>query len=434
LTLESSNKLVKEMTNDLWGYSLNRWSDYFVQYYEANQDSWVGVGRFYEILSTNYAVGNIGESEIVLVNLDGTILAHPDHKLVGGKIKRHLLLQGREIYSNGELIGVLFPHTYFESQFWILQQNFNRSTVAATIKGVCLTSLFAMLLGLAMSRGMVMPLKEFIAKIGRMTRKGKLDEQLPIYDDDEIGELARSFNKLAEEIESNVAIRQQMFADISHELKTPLTVLATKLESALERNKSLDSVEIAVLYDEVIRLRSIVNELQDLSKIEVGQMALERTMVDFKSFFGEFLMLMQAEAQDREIDLEVDIAEDTPYCYADPYRLKQIVLNLVNNALRYNKKGGIVKVQTYKEGDYFVLVVADNGIGISSEDLPYIFQRFYRADKSRSYESTSSGLGLAITKGFIEAHGGSIAVQSQLEKGTIFTVKLPVYKEEAGNE
>jgi len=96
LTLESSNKLVKEMTNDLWGYSLNRWSDYFVQYYEANQDSWVGVGRFYEILSTNYAVGNIGESEIVLVNLDGTILAHPDHKLVGGKIKRHLLLQGRE--------------------------------------------------------------------------------------------------------------------------------------------------------------------------------------------------------------------------------------------------------------------------------------------------------------------------------------------------
>jgi len=112
----------------------------------------------------------------------------------------------------------------------------------------------------------------------------------------------------------------------------------------------------------------------------------------------------------------------------------QIVLNLVNNALRYNKKGGIVKVQTYKEGDYFVLVVADNGIGISSEDLPYIFQRFYRADKSRSYESTSSGLGLAITKGFIEAHGGSIAVQSQLEKGTIFTVKLPVYKEEAGNE
>jgi len=429
LIFESSNKSFERLTDDLWGYSLNKWSDYFVQYYEANNNEWTGVDYFYDVLSQNASLGDVGDTQVVLVNMEGRVLAHPQHKMVGTTLNHALLSQGRVLYANQEAVGILFPNTYLESRFWGLQQQFNESNRWATMKGICITSLFAMFLGLAISRGIVLPLQDFIVRVSKMAKTGKMDQQLPIYYDDELGELARTFNQLAEEVETNRSARQQMFADISHELKTPLTVLATKLESALEHNKKLDSVEIAVLYDEVIRLKSMVNELQDLSKLEVGQVALERTLINFAMFFDEFLMLLQAEAQDRGILLEVEIPKDLPYCYADPNRLKQIVLNLVNNALRYTPDGGIVKVAANATEEQFHFVVEDNGIGIGEEDLPYIFQRFYRADKSRS-RAGGTGLGLAITKGYVEAHGGEISVKSKLGEGTVFEVWLPLYKEE----
>ena len=434
LAVEATTKSFDDFTNDLWQHSIAAQSKYYTDYYINNNQSWQGVenvARYsYPISNSSQRFLDITSINVILTNPDGEILLHPDMNMIGGHISPNLLNYGSALtLPKGEVIGYIFPDAYFDSRFWYLEQNFSNQVLSAIIRGIALTSIFAMLLGIALSKTIVTPLKDLIRAVSQMS-KGNFNEQLPVYSDDELGELSRSFNTMAEEIEKETTIRQQMFADISHELKTPLTVLATKLETSLEHNKPLATEDTAALYDEVIRLKSMVGEMQDLSRLEAKQAVLNKTLIDFGSFFSEFLTLVEAEAEDRKIDFQVTIVPGTDYCYADPYRLKQIVLNLVNNGLRYTQEHGKVELKVESDDKNFIITVTDNGMGISEEDLPYIFQRFYRAEKSRERSSGGSGLGLAITKGFVEAHGGTITVQSTLGEGSSFKVTLPLYREE----
>lgn len=434
LAVEATTNSFEDFTKDLWQYRIAAQSKYYSDYYIANGNSWQGVQEINNynsnVSSSNQRFLDITSVDVILTDTEGEILIHPDKDMNGGHISPNLLSYGNALtLNNGEIIGYIFPDAYFNSRFWYLEQTFSRRVLIATVRGIILTSIFAVLLGIALSKTIVTPLKELIRAVSQMS-KGNFNEQLPIYSDDELGELSRSFNAMAEEIDNETTIRQQMFADISHELKTPLTVLATKLETSLERNKPLDTVDVAALYDEVIRLKSMVGEMQDLSRLEANQAVLNKTLIDFRSFFGEFLMLIEAEAEDRKIDFQISFAPTLDYCYADPYRLKQIVLNLVNNALRYTQEGGRVELKVESDEENFIITVTDNGMGIAPEDLPYIFQRFYRAEKSRERSGGGSGLGLAITKGFIEAHGGTISVQSTFGQGSSFRVTLPLYREE----
>ena len=433
LAVEATTNSFDDFTRDLWQYRISTQSKYYLDYYVTNGYSWDGVE-----LAGNQQ-NNTGQSQrflditsvgVILTDTDGKILVHPERGMVGGHISQNLLPYGNALtLTDDETIGYIFPDAYFNSRFWYLEQSFSHRVLVAIVRGIILTSIFAVLLGVALSKTIVTPLKELISAVSQMS-KGDFNKQLPVYSDDELGELSRSFNAMAEEIDNETSIRQQMFADISHELKTPLTVLATKLETSLERNKPLDTVDVAALYDEVIRLKSMVGEMQDLSRLEAKQTVLNKTLIDFETFFGEFLVLIEAEAEDRKINFQVNIAPGVAYCYADPYRLKQIVLNLVNNALRYTPEGGTVELKVESDDKDFIITVTDTGMGIAPEDLPYIFQRFYRAEKSRERSRGGSGLGLAITKGFIEAHGGSISVESTLGKGSSFLAKLPLYREE----
>lgn len=434
LAVEATTKSFDDFTTDLWERNIAAQSKYYYDYYINNNQSWEGVqniDRFaYHISNSSQKYLDITTVNVILTDTDGEILLHPDIDMIGGHISTNLLNYGSAlVLPKGEIIGYIFPDAYFDSRFWYLEQNFSNQVLYAIIRGIVLTSIFAVLLGIALSKTIVTPLKELIRAVSQMS-KGNFNEQLPVYSDDELGELSRSFNTMAEEIEKETTIRQQMFADISHELKTPLTVLATKLETSLEHNKPLATEDTAALYDEVIRLKSMVGEMQDLSRLEAKQTVLNKTLIDFRSFFSEFLTLIEAEAEDRKIDFQVEIAPSTDYCYADPYRLKQIVLNLVNNGLRYTQENGKVELKVESDEENFIITVTDNGMGISKEDLPYIFQRFYRAEKSRERSSGGSGLGLAITKGFIEAHGGTISVESTLGEGSSFKVTLPLYREE----
>ena len=434
LAVEATTKSFDDFTTDLWEHNIAAQSKYYYDYYINNNQSWDGVqniARFaYHISNSSQKYLDITTVNVILTDTDGEILLHPDIDMIGGHISTNLLNYGSAlVLPKGEIIGYIFPDAYFDSRFWYLEQNFSNQVLYAIIRGIVLTSIFAVLLGIALSKTIVTPLKELIRAVSQMS-KGNFNEQLPVYSDDELGELSRSFNTMAEEIEKETTIRQQMFADISHELKTPLTVLATKLETSLEHNKPLATEDTAALYDEVIRLKSMVGEMQDLSRLEAKQTVLNKTLIDFRSFFSEFLTLIEAEAEDRKIDFQVEIAPSTDYCYADPYRLKQIVLNLVNNGLRYTQENGKVELKVESDEENFIITVTDNGMGISKEDLPYIFQRFYRAEKSRERSSGGSGLGLAITKGFIEAHGGTISVESTLGEGSSFKVTLPLYREE----
>ena len=421
LCIENINDALDEYLYETHEVMLNDWARTFVTYYTYNGNNWDGV-------ETLGHVAELKQSGVVLSNLNGRILYHYDDTYIGRQVPQEIYSRGYILRVDNQVIGILYPAALFSDTFMQLEQNFVKSTMGAVAKGAFFTSLFAIIIGMALSIHIVHPVRELTRAAKRMA-KGNFEEPLPIYSTDEIGDLSRSFNTMAQEIEHGIEMRKQMMADTSHELRTPLTVLASKLEFTLEQNKPLETEEIVVLYDEVIRLKGLVNELQDLSKLEAGHTVLDKTLIKFADYFEDFAVLLDAEAESRNLTLEVDLKEAPEYCYADSKRLKQIVLNLVNNAFRYTPEGGTVTIIAKEQNGDFLFSVQDTGMGIAPEDVNKIFDRFYRTDRSRDRESGGSGLGLAITKALVDAHGGWIKVESQLNKGTTFTIMLPGWKD-----
>ena len=421
LCIENINDALDEYLYETHEVLLNAWAHTFVAYYTYNGNNWDGVENLGH-------VAELKQSGVVLSNLNGRILYHYDDTYIGRQVPQEIYSRGYILRGDNQVIGILYPAALFSDTFMQLEQNFVKSTMGAVAKGAFFTSLFAIIIGMALSIHIVHPVRELTRAAKRMA-KGNFEEPLPIYSTDEIGDLSRSFNTMAQEIEHGIEMREQMMADTSHELRTPLTVLASKLEFSLEQNKPLETEEIVVLYDEVIRLKGLVNELQDLSKLEAGHAVLDKTLIKFADYFEDFAVLLDAEAESRNMTLEVNLKEAPEYCYADPKRLKQIVLNLVNNAFRYTPEGGTVTIVAKEQNGDFLFSVQDTGMGIAPEDVNKIFDRFYRTDRSRDRESGGSGLGLAITKALVDAHGGWIKVESQLNKGTTFNIMLPGWKD-----
>ena len=421
LCIENINDALDEYLYETHEVMLNDWARTFVAYYTYNGNNWDGVENLGH-------VAELKQSGVVLSNLNGRVLYHYDDAYIGRQVPQEIYSRGYILRVDNQVIGILYPAALFSDTFMQLEQNFVKSTMVAVVKGAFFTSLFAIIIGMALSIHIVHPVRELTRAAKRMA-KGNFEEPLPIYSTDEIGDLSRSFNTMAQEIEHGIEMRKQMMADTSHELRTPLTVLASKLEFSLEQNKPLETEEIVVLYDEVIRLKGLVNELQDLSKLEAGHTVLDKTLIKFADYFEDFAVLLDAEAESRNMTLEVDLKEAPEYCYADSKRLKQIVLNLVNNAFRYTPEGGTVTIIAKEQDGDFLFSVQDTGMGIASEDVNKIFDRFYRTDRSRDRESGGSGLGLAITKALVDAHGGWIKVDSQLNEGTTFTIMLPGWKD-----
>ena len=421
LCIENINDALDEYLYETHEVMLNDWARTCVAYYTYNGNNWDGVENLGH-------VAELKQSGVVLSNLNGRVLYHYDDAYIGRQVPQEIYSRGYILRVDNQVIGILYPAALFSDTFMQLEQNFVKSTMVAVVKGAFFTSLFAIIIGMALSIHIVHPVRELTRAAKRMA-KGNFEEPLPIYSTDEIGDLSRSFNTMAQEIEHGIEMREQMMADTSHELRTPLTVLASKLEFSLEQNKPLETEEIVVLYDEVIRLKGLVNELQDLSKLEAGHAVLDKTLIKFADYFEDFAVLLDAEAESRNMTLEVNLKEAPEYCYADPKRLKQIVLNLVNNAFRYTPEGGTVTIVAKEQNGDFLFSVQDTGMGIAPEDVNKIFDRFYRTDRSRDRESGGSGLGLAITKALVDAHGGWIKVDSQLNAGTTFTIMLPGWKD-----
>ena len=424
LCMENTNDALDEYLYETHEVMLNEWARTFVTYYTYNGGSWNGVENL------GY-IANLQQSGVVLSNLNGRILYHHDVDYIGRQVPQEIFSRGYILRVDNQVIGILYPAALFSDTFMQLEQDFVKSTMGAVAKGVFFTSLFAIIIGMALSIYIVQPVRELTRATKRMA-KGNFEEPLPIYSTDEIGDLSRSFNSMAQEIEHGIEMRKQMMADTSHELRTPLTVLASKLEFTLEQNRQLETEDVVVLYDEVIRLKGLVNELQDLSKLEAGHAMLDKTLIKFRDYFDDFNVLLEAEAESRDQHLEVHLEDAPEYCYADPKRLKQIILNLVNNAFRYTPQGGTITIVAKQEDNNFLFSVQDTGMGIAPEDVDKIFDRFYRTDRSRDRESGGSGLGLAITKALVEAHGGWIKVSSKLNEGTTFTVMLPGWDDTVG--
>lgn len=287
----------------------------------------------------------------------------------------------------------------------------------------------ALVLGVFLFRQVVAPIRAVTAAAQEIAA-GRLDQRVPVRSRDEVGQLASTFNVMASTLAQDRQLRQHMVADIAHELRTPLSIIQGNLEAMLDGVLPTTPQEIASLHDEAVLLARLVADLRLLSLAEAGQLKLEQAEVDLGALVQRSIEPMRLLAENSHITLMTGIRPKLPPVWGDADRISQVISNLVGNALHYTPAGGSIALRVFEAGagDHraITITVTDTGGGIAPADLPHVFDRFYRVDKSRSRSSGGSGIGLAIVKQLVEAHGGQVTVESDLGQGTTFKVTLPV--------
>jgi two-component system OmpR family sensor kinase/two-component system sensor histidine kinase BaeS len=239
----------------------------------------------------------------------------------------------------------------------------------------------------------------------------------------EIDELAQSFNRMAADLQRAAELRNNLMADVSHELRTPLTVLEGNLRAALDHVYELDDEQIANLYEQTHHLILLVNELRELALAEAAQLPLDKQALDLAKLVQETVAVFEPLAEEKDIKLTAQLASALPTIMADRSRIRQVLHNLLANALRHTPTGGRIVIIARVVAGRVSLAIQDSGDGIEPHQIEHIFDRFYRTDRSRSRETGGSGLGLAIVKAIVEAHGGTVtAASTGVGKGSTFTI------------
>ena len=293
-----------------------------------------------------------------------------------------------------------------------------------------LSAVGAFFLGLGftffLARKMSSPLLE-MERATREIAKGNLDIRVNTLPNDELGSLGAAINDLAVETNQYRANRSEFFANISHELRTPISYLkgyANVLKNNLYETEEERQLYLTIIEDETERIMRLINDLFDLSKVEEGQIDLQMEAVDLAEIMETAVLKIWIEFEKKGLTLVREIDRDIPLIEADGNRLEQIFINLLTNAIRYTEKGSIFLNIWSKKNKVYV-TIEDTGIGIPEEELPLIFERFHRVEKSRSRDFGGTGLGLAIVKNLVEIQHGTISVSSEINKGTKFELSFP---------
>ncbi len=306
-----------------------------------------------------------------------------------------------------------------------------RSTInSALIRSVGAAFAVALVISILISYRVVNPVREMMFASQDIAR-GNYQERVFVPGDptrgDELSELAISFNRMAEQLEKNEIVRQRLIGDISHELRTPLTVIKGTLEGLLDNVLPPNPESYHKMHLEADRLSHLVDDLQLLSQVEAGEYKLDIETIAVEELINTVLERLGQQYIDKGVKLTSDLEIELPPVQADPRRIGQVLLNIVGNALQYTTKGDRVSIQARRENNEVHITVQDTGEGIPVEHHPYLFTRFYRVDKSRTRASGGSGIGLTVSRHFVEAHGGRIWMDSAGEgQGSSFTFSLPV--------
>lgn len=334
-----------------------------------------------------------------------------------------------QAYHENRPVGLLYTNPELQSGLLAAQGNFLRSVNASMLLAASLGGVAASLVTLFMARRVFNPIHALI-RAARDLESGKPVPRIELKSYGEIAELGRAFDSLATTLRQNEELRQHMVSDIAHELRTPLTNIRGYLEAVQDGVVEPDAHTIDLIYEEVMLLNRIIQDLQELALAEAGQLHYARQPFDLAEIIEQTTALVEARAVSREIEIITDLRYRLPQAYADPARVAQILRNLLNNALNYTPEGGRITIHAAAHLRHIEIHVSDTGTGIAEEHLPYLFERFYRVDPSRSRITGGAGLGLAIVKQLVEAQGGRIRVESDLGQGTRFVFSIPVYTPE----
>jgi two-component system, OmpR family, sensor kinase len=413
--------------------------------YYQREGSWQGAGPILE--QASHAQGSMmgmrrgmrgGMSrdvalQFVLADADGRVVYDGVEGRPGRSLSHDERAAAETISDGGQAVGFLVVTVPPRSALLgpLEEVLVNRLRRWLAVAGLA-AGVLALLLGLALSRSLTAPLQRLSAAARGIAQRD-FSRRVQPEGSAELVEVALAFNEMAAALDESEQQRKNMVADVAHELRTPLAVLQGNLQALLDDLYPLDKAEVSRLYDETRLLSRLVDDLRDLALADAGQLGLNLGAVDAVALVSDVGESLGLAADAQEVALKLELEEDLPPVLADSDRLAQVLRNLVTNALRYTPPGGTITLSARRDGAFLRLAVADTGEGIAPEDLVRVFDRFWRADRSRSRDGGTkglgeggSGLGLAIAQSLVRAHGGKVWVESVRGVGSTFNAVIPL--------
>ncbi|MFC1934902.1 ATP-binding protein [Chloroflexota bacterium] len=387
------------------------------RYYQEWGD-WTGAQSFVEQLEI------LRGQRIVLTGVNGVVVADSQGDLLGEYYQSDS--PGRNLVSPGGrgVWGTVYvypmPAGNFDSPQRLLQP-----IRGFLLWGGLVAVVVALLVALILSRRILAPVKS-LTRAARRLGGGDFSQRVQSEDKSELGELARTFNSMAGDLAQAEQRQRNMVADVAHELRTPLSNLKGYLEAIRDGVKKPDTDTIRSLDEEATLLSRLVDDLQELSLAEAGELKLNYRVEDITELIRQTVTVVKAQTVAKGVSVSIDLSDKLQAVNIDSHRIGQVLRNLLENALAHTAQGDTITVAARQRGKWVEVAVSDTGEGIPAEDLASIFERFYRVDKSRARATGGSGLGLTIARRLIEVHGGRIKVQSEPGKGSCFTFTLPV--------
>ncbi len=418
--------------------------DGLLKYY-SEEDGWKDVQTIFSSLPI------LRGTKVVLADSSGIIIADSDSEWIGMSAANLTLENYLPIIVSDQEVGKLYV-PYYKMDQWVdnpkpviqldssedrplpfggreqdLEQDFlDRINTSLLIAG-CIAAAAAIIMGLVLTRQLTKPIQTLKQGVARISG-GELSHRVNVKSNDELGDLSRSFNSMAESLENSEQARQKLFADIAHELRTPLSIIEGTIDGILDEVFEPTKENLTSIKEETSLLTQLVADLRDLSLAESGQLKLDIESINISELVNRRVSQANIIAQDKNITLNTDISKGLPDIQADSRRIEQVISNLLDNALNHTPTDGTITVKaTLTDNQAHVLIsITDTGEGITTEHLPHVFDRLYRIDDARSRERGGAGLGLAIAKQMVELHGGEIRVESEPGTGSTFSFTVPI--------
>lgn len=408
--------LTKYYNNEITKKELTSWIDAM---------SYVASTKIYVLNPDKTIINNAANSEQIFTNedvykditkvMEGNVVIKMG--LLTQKTDGNIMYMGKPFVYNGEITGIILLFTPIE-QF--------AKTIETMLYGIISISILITIIGsvviLIVSKNISRPITQ-ISEYARKIGKGQDVEDLEILGQDEIANLAKSFNEMKKEIKASEEIRKEFVANVSHELRTPLTTIIGFLKGILDGviNKEEQNKYIQIAYDEANRLKTLTTDILDATKLEAGRIMLNKTKFSLSDLLDDVYTEFNQEVQNKGLVLLTEYRK-TLMLEADKDKIKQVIINVLSNALKFTQKG-YIKISARYANQHMIIKVEDTGIGISKEKIPHIFEKFYTANTYGS-ATGGAGLGLNIAQNMIKLHGGNITVESEIGVGTIITIEL----------
>jgi two-component system sensor histidine kinase BaeS len=435
IALFASRATQNEFRNFIFNEYSGSFIDQLVEHYRTH-DGWNGIQAALP-LPERFPFQGQGQGQgqgmgprpgnfITMTDGSGIVIVPGFGYYTGEQVPQEIFQEGVPIAVDGQIVGyVLQAREAFRED--PSETAFLNRVTRLLIYGAAGALIFSLLLGILLSRALTRPIRE-LTTATQAVAGGDLGHTVPVRSKDELGQLATAFNRMSSELARAQDLRRQMTADIAHELRTPLSVILGHVDALAEGVLPANAETFDVIRDETTQLGRLVEDLRTLSRADAGELTLNLQPVQPYTLLERASAAQRPFAVEKQIEITLEPQSDIPQIMADTERMAQVLGNLLSNALRYTPEGGTITLQSAAVEDGVEMRVIDSGPGIESDELPHVFNRFYRGDKSRQRETGGSGLGLAIAKSIVELHGGRIWVESEPGQGAAFVIWLPTAK------